>query len=73
MSEFANGGTQVSLRLKTGQVFHEALISNAMWIVAMRGYDDLPFQPDDIADIFQTDDDKNPKKRDGWKYWDDWK
>ena len=73
MEEFANGGTQVSLRLKDGRVFHEALISNAMWIVATRGYDDLPFQPDDIADIFQTDADKNVKKRDGWKYWDDWK
>jgi hypothetical protein len=73
MSEFANGATQVHVRLRDERVFPEVLISNSMWIVAIRGFDDLPFKPEDIAGIYQTEDDKNPTVRGGWKYWDDWK
>jgi hypothetical protein len=43
-----------------------------MYIIAIRNYDDLPFSINDIEDIFQTDEDLNPKKRGGWKFWDDW-
>lgn len=70
--EFADGATQVSIRTKDGRVFGEVLISNCMYIIAMRNYDDLPFSIDDIEDIFQTSEDIDPKKRGGWKFWDDW-
>jgi hypothetical protein len=28
---------------------------NCMWIVAMAGYNELPFKIDDIIEIYQTD------------------
>jgi len=73
MTEFANGGTQVSIKAIDGKTYHNILISNSSYIIAMRGYKDLPFALAEIVDIYQTDDDKNPKERGGWDYWDDWK
>lgn len=72
MEEFANGGTQVSVRLSDGRIFYGILISNSMHPVAMRDFKDLPFSMEDIADIFQTDEDRNPNQRKDWDYWDDW-
>ena len=72
MEEFANGATQVSAQLLDGRVFSGILISAATYIVAARGFGDLPFRPDEIANVFQTNDDKNPAKRGGWQFWDDW-
>jgi hypothetical protein len=68
--EFANGATQVSLKLKDGTLFKQVLISNSEWIIAIRGYSELPFDPSQIDDAFQTDEDKNPKKHGGWDFWD---
>jgi len=70
---FANGGAQVSVRLKDGRVFSELLVSDATALAAMRGFKDLPFAVDDIETIFQTADDRNPQVRGGWDFWDDWK
>ena len=70
--EFANGGAQVTVRLKDGREMIEVLVSNSSHIVAMRGQKDLPFAIEDIADIFQSDADKNPSKRGGWDFWDVW-
>jgi len=70
--EFANGGTQVNIKLRDGRVFRKILISNSTWIVAMRGYDDLPFDASEIEDVFQNEGDKNPEEHGGWKFWDDW-
>ncbi len=72
MEEFANGATQVSAHLLDGRVFSGILISAATYIVAARGFGDLPFKPDEIATVFQTTDDKNPAMRGGWQFWDDW-
>ncbi len=68
MIEFANGGTQTSIILKNGEVFYGVLISNSKWIIAIRGYKKLPFKIGDIEEIYQIDDDKNPKKRGEWTY-----
>ena len=73
MEEFANGATQVTIKLKDGREFPRILISNATFIVAARGYDDLPFLLTDIERIFQTPEDRNPGERSGWKYWDEWR
>ena len=73
MTEFANGGTQVSMRLKDGRVFTDVLISNSTYVIAIRGYMDLPFHLEDVVDIFQSEIDKAPIQRGGWNYWDDWK
>jgi hypothetical protein len=72
LEQFANGGTQVTVKLKNGSIHRQVLISNSTWIVAMRDQDDLPFEPAEIEDIFQNEEDKNPKERGGWKFWDDW-
>jgi len=72
LKEFASGGLQVTVRLKNGKLCEKVLISNSKWIIAMRDHEDLPFQVSDIEDIFQTDEDKNPKQRHGWQFWDDW-
>ncbi len=71
--EFANGGAQASVRLKGGRVFGSILVSNSTFLVAARGFTDLPFKVEEIEAIFQTDEDRNPKDRGGWDYWDDWK
>lgn len=71
-SEFANGATQVSIKVKSGAIFGKILISNCMYIVAMRDHQSLPFEIADIVDIFQTDTDKNPQQKGGWFYWDRW-
>ncbi|MES2354409.1 MAG: hypothetical protein V4568_08385 [Pseudomonadota bacterium] len=68
MEEFANGATQVSVELKSGQIIHGVLVSMSTYLVATRGFKGLPFAIDDIKNIFQTDEDKNPKKRDGWDF-----
>ena len=72
LDEFANGGHQVTIRLKNGRVYHSVLISNSMWIIAIRGYSDLPFSLSEIEDIFQTESDKNSVERGGWDFWDEW-
>jgi len=72
MEEFANGATQITVRLRDGREIPKVLISNSTYIVAVRGFKDLPFLPDDIADVFQSEDDKNPSQREGWEFWDDW-
>ena len=71
-SEFANGGAQATIKLKSGQIFSGALISNSSAIIALRGYKDLPFQIAEIECIFQTEQDKNPTRRGCWDFWDKW-
>ncbi len=72
MEEFANGGTQVSVRLGNGRIFGGILISNSTHPVAMRGYKDLPFSLDDVVEIFQSSEDLDPRQRGNWDFWDDW-
>lgn len=72
MEEFANGATQVTVDLVDGRQLTGILISDATYIVAMRGYKDLPFLLDDIQNIVQSDEDKNPAQRGGWDFWDSW-
>jgi hypothetical protein len=72
MAEFANGATQVTVFLKNGIAISEVLILDSQYIVATREYDELPFDISDISNIQQTELDKHPQKRGGWKYWDDW-
>jgi hypothetical protein len=73
MEEFASGGTQVSVRLQDKRTFGGILVSNGTYVVAMRGYKDLPFALEEIEEIYQTNEDKNPKSRGGWDFWDDWR
>lgn len=68
MVEFANGGTQVSVKLKSGKVIKRVLISNCKWIIAVRGFSDLPFSLESINEIYQTEEDKSPAKKGGWKF-----
>ena len=72
LAEFANGGSQVTIKLNDGRIFKEVLISNATAIIAMRGYNELPFGLNEISEIFQTEEDRNPKEKGNWKYWDEW-
>jgi hypothetical protein len=72
LEEFANGGAQCHVRLRSGLIQEGVLVSNSTAIVAMRGQKDLPFAIDDIEELFQTDDDRSPTKRGDWSYFDDW-
>ncbi len=72
LDEFANGATQVTVRLISGKEIPGVLISDSSYIIATRGFKDLPFSLDEIGDIFQTSEDKNPSKRGGWDFWDSW-
>jgi hypothetical protein len=73
MEEFANGATQVTVRLKNGAVIPGVLISDSTYPIAARGYEDLPFALHEIDNIYQTADDRSPSQRDGWVFWDKWK
>jgi hypothetical protein len=72
MVEFANGATQVTVRTQDGSIYPAVLISSSKYIVAMRNFKNLPFALEDIADIYQTDEDKKPRQRGNWEYWDKW-
>jgi hypothetical protein len=71
LREFANGGAQCHVRLKDGTIQSGILISNATAIIAMRGQNALPFSIDDIAEFYQTNDDRLPKQRGDWKFFDE--
>lgn len=71
-SEFATGGMQVSIKTKDNNEYKKILLSNCKHIVAMQGYDDLPFQLKEIVEIYQDEDDLNPQDRGGWDLWDEW-
>jgi hypothetical protein len=73
LHEFASGGTQVTVQLSDGREFQKVLISNSTWIIAIRGYTDLPFAPSEISDVFQTTEDEHPSECGGWHYWDSWR
>ena len=70
--EFANGGAQCHARLTDGTVHSGLLISNSIAIIAMRGWKTLPFQVESVAQLFQTEEDKNPLDRAGWQFFDVW-
>lgn len=72
-SEFANGGAQATAVLLDGRVVPGVLISNGMAVIAARGYSEPPFEPSQVAELYQTEEDLNPKRRDGWQFWDEWK
>jgi hypothetical protein len=73
LEEFANGAMQVSVLLNDGRRFPDVLLSDGKYVIAMRGHLELPFSIEDVAEIYQSDDDRKPKQRGGWKFWDDWK
>ena len=72
LEEFANGGAQCHAQLDNGSIHEGLLISDARAIIAMRGHDRLPFEVDSILRLFQTEEDKSPRQRDGWAYFDSW-
>jgi hypothetical protein len=73
--QFCDGGKQVHILTKDGAIYKQVLISNSMYVIAINGYKDLPFGLDDIADIYQTEEDENITrkefdKQENWYYWD---
>lgn len=71
--EFANGAAQATIELKNGCKFEQVLISNGSAVIAARGYDNPPFKTEEIARVYQSESDTNPKQRDGWQFWDKWR
>lgn len=70
--EFANGATQATVALIDGRIIHEVLFSQSKYLVAIRGHKSLPFNIQDIKEIYQSNSDKNPEVRGGWDYFDNW-
>jgi hypothetical protein len=68
MSEFAMGGTQVTVKLRNGTVFDGVCVSNCEDIIAVKGFTEIPFDVNEIAEIYQTIEDERPKERGGWKF-----
>ena len=71
-SAFSTDGSQATIELNDGRVFKNALISNSSVIIALRGFDDLPFNKSDIKNIYQSIEDQNPSKANCWIFWDKW-
>src|SRR5262245_50547722 len=72
LAEFANGAAQCHAKLHDGSIHGGLLVSNATAIIAMRGHSSLPFPLAAIALLLQQEDDKNPRNRGGWEYFDNW-
>jgi len=72
-AEFANGAAQATVELLDGRVVREVLVSNVTAIVAVRGCSVPPFEASQIARLYQTEEDRNPRLRGGWQFWDEWK
>ncbi len=70
--EFANGGAQCHAQLHDGTIHSGLLLSNSTAIVAMRDRKMLPFKVEAVAQLFQTEEDKSPRDRSGWSFFDDW-
>jgi len=72
LEEFANGGVQCHVRLKDSSIHPGVLISNATAAIAMRGQSALPFQINDIAELYQTDEDCSPQQCGNWQFFNEW-
>lgn len=72
LKEFANGAMQVTVKLRSGREVKQVLLSDACYIIAVRGYTDLPFSVDEIVDVYQSVGDERPADRSGWHFWDQW-
>ena len=72
LEEFANGAAQATVKTSDGQVFRKVLLSDLTYFIAMRGEANLPFKTEDVSAIYQTEDDRNPRERGGWQFWDRW-
>lgn len=59
--EFRMGAMQVTVKTIDGTGHEKVLLSNCQHPIAMRGYADLPFKIEDVANIFQTAEDKWPE------------
>jgi hypothetical protein len=72
LEEFANGAAQCHAQLNSGTVYAGLLISNATAIIAMREHVALPFAVAAIDRLFQTEEDKSPRLRENWQFFDEW-
>ena len=64
--EFANGGSQATLRLRSGKEIGGVLISNGTFIIAIQGFSDLPFPMGEVVDLYQSEIDRTSPRRSGW-------
>jgi hypothetical protein len=67
--EFKQDAAFVSVELKDGRLFHHVLILYPGQIIAMKGQDTLPFEPNQVKRVFQTEDDLKMRSDSRWTFW----
>lgn len=71
MLEFANGATQVTVVTNSNGKYERVLISNCTYIIAIDGYESMPFDISGIKEIYQTEKDKDLHIERHWNIWSD--
>lgn len=67
--EFKQDAAFVSVELRDGRVFHHVLVLYPRQIIAMKGQDTLPFDPNQVKRAFQTEDDLKMRSDSRWTFW----
>ena len=66
--EFKQDASVVSVKLKSGQIFKQILLSYPDEVIGMKGHDNLPFKIDEIIEVFQDDIDLASRSERDWLF-----
>ena len=72
LEEFANGAAQCHVKLKDSTIWPEVLVAGGVAIAAMRNHTALPFSLEEVDRLFQSDEDRSPRQRADWAFFDTW-
>jgi hypothetical protein len=67
--EFHKDASFVTVELKNGRTMDGVLVVYPNYIVAVEGFDDLPFQPVDVVKAYQTSEDLKRISKSSWTMW----
>ena len=67
--EFKQDAAIISVELNNGSQFSGVLVLYPNYIIAMKSYDTLPFDPENIVRAFQTEEDQRTRSKSTWTFW----
>ena len=67
--EFKQDASFVTVELSDGRKFSGVLVLYPNFIIAMEGFDEIPFDPSSIVRVCQTGDDLKKRSSSDWTFW----
>ena len=67
-SEFKQDASIVSVKLKSGKIYHQILLLYPDCVIGMNGYEQLPFRIEDISEVFQDEVDLSSRSEISWLF-----